>query len=87
MSSRGVVNPSVGTLLRLSDALGIQVQDGTVTVEAAGQPVVLEPGDAVAFPGDVPHSYANPGKSPARFSLAVFEPGVGPASRTEVSHG
>lgn len=65
----------------------IQVQEGTVTVQAAGQPVVLEPGDAVAFPGDVPHSYANPGKSPARFSLAVFEPGVGSVSRTEVIHG
>jgi transcriptional regulator with XRE-family HTH domain len=65
----------------------IQVQHGTVTVEAAGQSVVLEPGDAVVFPGDVPHSYANPGKSPARFSLAVFEPGVGPVHRAEVSHG
>lgn len=156
---QGAVNPSVGTLLRLSDALGIglpalveppqpaslrvtrdgegaalwssaaggrgllvagteppdvvelwdwtlapgdqhaseahsartkeliQVQEGTITVEAAGQPVVLQPGDAVVFPGDVPHSYANPGKSPARFSLAVFEPGVGSVSRTEVSHG
>jgi quercetin dioxygenase-like cupin family protein len=156
---QGAVNPSVGTLLRLSDALGIglpalveppqpaslrvtrhgegaalwtsaaggrgllvagteppdvvelwdwslapgdqhaseahsartkeliQVQDGTVTVEAAGRSVVLEPGDAVVFPGDVPHSYANPGKSPARFSLAVFEPGVGSVNRTEVSHG
>lgn len=65
----------------------IQVQEGTVTVVAAGQSVVLEPGDAVAFPGDVPHSYANPGKSPARFSLAVFEPGVGSVTRAEVSHG
>jgi transcriptional regulator with XRE-family HTH domain len=156
---QGAVNPSVGTLLRLSDALGIglpalvappqpaslkvtrhgegaalwtspaggrgllvagteppdvmelwdwtlapadrhvseahsartkeliQVREGTVTVEAVGQSVVLEPGDAVAFPGDVPHGYANPGKSPARFSLAVFEPGVGAVNHTEVSHG
>lgn len=65
----------------------IQVRDGTITVEAAGQSVVLGPGDAVAFPGDVSHSYANRGNSPARFSLAVFEPGVGSVSRTEVSHG
>jgi transcriptional regulator with XRE-family HTH domain len=156
---QGAVNPSVGTLLRLSDALGIglpalvappqpaslnvtrhgegaalwtsaaggrgllvagteppdvvelwdwtlapgdqhvseahsartkeliQVREGTITVGAASQSVVLEPGDAVAFPGDVPHSYANPGRSPARFSLAVFEPGVGAVTRTEVSHG
>jgi quercetin dioxygenase-like cupin family protein len=65
----------------------IHVQAGTVTVEAAGQSAVLEAGDAVAFPGDAPHSYANPGASPARFSLAVFEPGVGAVNHTEVSHG
>lgn len=156
---QGAVNPSVGTLLRLSDALGvglpalveppvpaalratrcgegaalwtseaggrgllvagteppdvvelwdwtlapgdehlseahtsgtkelIQVQEGKVTVEAGSQSVVLETGDAVAFSGDVPHSYANPGRAPARFSLAVFEPGVGSTSISEVSHG
>jgi transcriptional regulator with XRE-family HTH domain len=61
----------------------IQVQQGTITVEVAGQPVILEAGDAVAFPGDVAHSYANPRNEPARFSLAVFEPGVGPGSRSE----
>jgi len=55
----------------------LQVQEGTVTVEAAGQPVTLQAGDALAFPGDAAHSYANPGTRPARFSLAVFEPGVG----------
>jgi transcriptional regulator with XRE-family HTH domain len=146
---QGVTNPSVGTLLRLSDALGIglpalveppkpaapavtrngagvalwtseaggrgvlvagtgppdvvelwdwtlapgdrhasephsagtrellQVRDGTVTVEVAGDPVVLDPGDALAFPGTVAHSYANTGPVPARFSLAVFQPDVG----------
>jgi len=61
----------------------VQVQQGTVTVEVADQPVTLDAGDAVAFGGDVPHSYANPGTQPARFSLAVFEPGVGPGSRSE----
>ena len=65
----------------------VQVQQGTVTVEVADQPVTLDAGDAVAFPGDVPHSYANPGTQPARFSLAVFEPGVRsmPGSRPEVA--
>jgi transcriptional regulator with XRE-family HTH domain len=63
----------------------IQVQQGTITVEAAGQPVTLEPGDAVTFPGDVAHLYANPRDEPARFSLAVFEPGVGPRSRSEAT--
>jgi quercetin dioxygenase-like cupin family protein len=52
-----------------------------------GQSAVLEAGDAVAFPGDVPHSYANHGRSPARFSLAVFKPRVGSVNRLDASHG
>jgi len=146
---QGAVNPSVGTLLRLSDALGVglpalveppepravkitrcgdgaqlwagaaggrgilvagttppdvmelwdwflgpgdrhvseahadgtrelmHVLDGRVTVEVDGQVVDLNVGDALAFPGDVDHAYVNPDEHPARFSLAVFEPGVG----------
>ena len=62
----------------------IHVHEGTVTVEVAGQSVTLDTGDAVAFPGDVKHSYSNPGKQPAMFSLAVFEPGVGSTPRSEV---
>lgn len=60
----------------------LQVQDGTITVDVAGRQVILEVGDALTFPGDVAHSYANPGTQPARFCLAVFEPGVGPRRRT-----
>ena len=63
----------------------IQVREGTVTVEAGGEQFTLQAGDAVAFPGDVAHGYANPGTVPARFSLAVFEPGVGHGSTQE--HG
>lgn len=63
----------------------VQVQQGTVTVEVAGEPVTLETGDAVTFPGDVAHCYANPGTRTARFSLAVFEPGVGSGSHVEVA--
>jgi transcriptional regulator with XRE-family HTH domain len=153
---QGAVNPSVGTLLRISDALGIglpalvepprpkpvkvtrhgdgatlwssesggrgvlvagtkppnvvelwdwtlgpgdqheseahkpgtrrllQVREDTIVVEVAGQSVTLDAGDAVAFPGDVAHSYADPRTQPARFSLAVFEPGVGAGSQSEV---
>jgi quercetin dioxygenase-like cupin family protein len=62
----------------------VQVQQGTITVKVADQSVTLDAGDAVAFPGDVAHSYANPRTQPARFSLAVFEPGVGSRSRSEV---
>src|SRR6476646_7105301 len=156
---QGAVNPSVGTLLRLSDALGVglpalveppeaksvkvtrcgegaalwsgesggrgvlvagttppdvvelwdwtlgpgdrhaseahaagtkelvHVQEGSIIVGVGDQSVTLDAGDAVAFPGDVAHSYANPGTQPARFSLAVFEPGVGAgAPRSEGSH-
>jgi transcriptional regulator with XRE-family HTH domain len=61
----------------------LQVQQGTITVEVADQSVTLEAGDALAFPGEVPHAYANPHPEPARFSLAVFEPGVGSGSRSE----
>lgn len=63
----------------------VHVQEGSVTVEVAGQLVTLDAGDAVAFPGDVAHSYANPDTELARFSLAVFEPGVGRASRSEAA--
>ncbi|MBG6182422.1 transcriptional regulator with XRE-family HTH domain [Arthrobacter sp. CAN_A214] len=63
----------------------LQVQQGTVTVITAEQSVILEAGDALAFPGDVAHSYTNPGTEPARFSLAVFEPGVGSGHRPEVT--
>jgi transcriptional regulator with XRE-family HTH domain len=62
----------------------VQVQEGTITLEVADQSVTLDVGDAVAFPGDVEHSYSNPGPRPARFTLAVFEPGVGP-DRPEAS--
>lgn len=66
----------------------LQVLEGTITVEAAGQSVVLEAADAVAFDGDAAHSYANTTGEPARFSLTVFEPGVGrPAHRQEADHG
>ena len=64
----------------------VQVQQGTITIDIADQLVTLGVGDAVAFPGDVAHSYANPHAEPARFSLAVFEPGVGSGTRSEVTH-
>ena len=62
----------------------VQVQQGTVTIQAGDQSVTLKVGDAATFPGDVKHSYANPHAKPARFSLCVFEPGVGGVLRLEV---
>jgi transcriptional regulator with XRE-family HTH domain len=61
----------------------LQVREGSVTVVVGDEAFVLEAGDAVSFPGDVDHSYANTGIEPARFSLAVFEPGVGSGHRPE----
>ena len=152
---QGAVNPSIGTLLRLSDALGIglpalveppmsraaklvrrgegtrlwsgdhggsgvlvagtqppdvvelwdwtlnpgerhaseahaagtcellHVQTGSILVTVADDVYELHVGDALTFHGDVNHSYDNPNQEPVRFSLTVFEPGVGAAPRTE----
>lgn len=65
----------------------LHVLEGAVTVESGQHATVLEPGDAVAFAGDVAHSYSNAGGGPARFSLAVFEPGVAssPLERSSIS--
>ncbi|MDN5763535.1 MAG: XRE family transcriptional regulator [Microlunatus sp.] len=64
----------------------LQVRKGTVTVQVAEQTEVLQVGDAISFASDVTHSYANEGTEPARFSLTVFEPGVGAGGKSEASH-
>lgn len=64
-----------------------QVLNGVLTVEVSDQSETLRAGDALVFPGDVVHAYANRGRKPARFSLVVFEPRVGSVSRAEGSHG
>ena len=64
----------------------VQVRQGRIVIEVGDHPsVTLETGDAAAFPGDVAHSYVNPRGRPARFSLAVFEPGVGDRPRSEAA--
>ncbi|PPF41917.1 XRE family transcriptional regulator [Pseudoclavibacter sp. AY1F1] len=57
-----------------------QVHDGEITISTGADSATLGPGDAISFFGDAPHSYANSGQAPARFTLTVFEPGVGTAS-------
>lgn len=64
----------------------LQVREATVTVVVDGRAEVLEVGDAISFAGDVAHSYVNDGAEPARFSLTVFEPGVGAGPAAEASH-
>lgn len=61
----------------------LQVQDGTVTIDVEGEAIDLSAGDALTFRGDVAHAYANPHARPVRLVLAVFEPRVGAAPRTE----
>ena len=63
----------------------VQVQEGLVAVTVNDRTITLDTGDASTFPGDVPHAYANPGTTLARFALVVFEPGVGTGSRLEVN--
>ena len=62
-----------------------QVLEGTLTLEVADESVSLQLGDAVSFPGDVPHAYASTGGEVVRFCLAVFEPGVGSGVRSGVA--
>lgn len=65
----------------------LHVLAGKVTVEIADQSVKLEVGDSISFPGDVDHSYGNPNLEPARFALAVYEPGVGAGRVKDQGHG
>ncbi len=60
----------------------LHVHQGTVTVEVGDRSVALDAGDAAAFISDASHSYANPGATAARFTLAVYEPGATPHTPT-----
>lgn len=64
----------------------LHVLEGAATLTVGDEVIELAAGDTVGFHGDVAHSYANPGALPARFSLAVFEPGVGTEAHSEGGH-
>ena len=57
----------------------VHVLAGALTITVDDQTVELGVGDSMSFPGDVDHGYANHQDKPARFSLTVYEPGVGSA--------
>jgi transcriptional regulator with XRE-family HTH domain len=63
----------------------LQVQEGRIAVHVGDRTVALAAGDAVGFAGDVEHGYAHVEGAPARFTLAVLEPGhlerLGPDAR------
>ncbi|MDZ5076461.1 XRE family transcriptional regulator [Nesterenkonia sp. HG001] len=58
----------------------LHLLEGEMVLEVDGEPHHLGPGDALAFPGDAPHSYACTGEAPAHFSLTVHEPVHDPRS-------
>ena len=63
------------------------VLDGQVEVRVGQHAEVLAVGDSAAFAGDQAHGYVNASSArAARFALTVFEPGVGPGSRSEATN-
>ncbi|GAA1452387.1 helix-turn-helix domain-containing protein [Nesterenkonia lacusekhoensis] len=65
----------------------LHVHAGPLVVEVDGEPHRAKAGDALSFPGDVPHSYAHAEGESARFSLTVYEPGGSSGFHQEESHG
>jgi transcriptional regulator with XRE-family HTH domain len=62
------------------------VLDGEVELRVGQHAEVLATGDSASFTGDLPHGYVNASSAQmARFVLTVFEPGVGPGSRSEAT--
>jgi transcriptional regulator with XRE-family HTH domain len=62
------------------------VLDGQIELTVGQHAEVLATGDSASFAGDLPHGYANSSAAQAaRFALTVFEPGVGPGSRSEAT--
>ncbi len=49
----------------------IVVHSGSMVIRAGSSVTTLEPGDNVFFRADVPHSYENPGSTPARALLVM----------------
>lgn len=63
----------------------LQVIEGTLLLTVGSEDHTLAAGDAISFPGDLPHGYAAAGTTAVRFTLAVLEP-AGGAARV-VTHG
>lgn len=64
----------------------VHVLEGTLLLGAGGATHTLRAGDAVSFPGDLVHSYADPDPATdTRFSLAVLEPAAGSTRRQETT--
>jgi len=62
------------------------VLDGEVELRVGQHAEVLATADSASFTGDLPHGYVNASSARmARFAMTVFEPGVGPGSRSEAT--
>ena len=62
------------------------VLNGEVELRVGQHAEVIATGDSASFAGDLPHGYVNASSAQvARFALTVFEPGVGPGSRSEAT--
>jgi len=62
------------------------VLDGQLEVRVGQHAEVLATGDSASFAGDLAHEYVNADSAQvARFALTVFEPGLGPGSRSEAT--
>jgi transcriptional regulator with XRE-family HTH domain len=62
------------------------VLDGPIELRVGQHAEALATGDSASFSGDLPHGYVNASTAgTARFALTVFEPGVGPGSRSEAT--
>ena len=62
------------------------VLDGQIELRVGQHAEALAEGDSASFAGDLPHGYVNASTAEmARFALTVFEPGVGPGSRSEAT--
>jgi transcriptional regulator with XRE-family HTH domain len=62
------------------------VLDGQLELRVGQHAEILAPGDSASFAGDLVHGYVNASTAQAaRFALTVFEPGVGPGSRSEAT--
>lgn len=57
----------------------LRVNTGVVTLDVGDERHELAAGDAIMFPGDVPHAYGNEGSDPAHFALTVYDPQTGSA--------
>lgn len=63
----------------------LQVLAGGLTIHVGPQVFLLAEGDALSFPGDVPHIYLNAAAVLTRFTLTVFEPGAGATHQRRVT--